>query len=97
MPSPDRDPRLALALAVVGYQWALHGDELPGEDPFAGLEQLREQAAAFPDDHRPLAEVYPHVARMAAASLRVLALLGDPDEVDGLRGFEGFSYWRESR
>ena len=45
----------------------------------------------------PLAEVYPHVARLAALSLKVLALLGDPDEVDGLKGFEGFGYWRESR
>lgn len=98
MPSPaDPDPRLELALAVVGYQWALRADEFTGTDPIAALEQLQGVACTFPDEQRPLAEVYPHVARLAALSLKVLALLGDPDEVDGLKGFEGFGYWRESR
>jgi len=91
------DPSLALALAVVGYQWALRPEEFAAVDPIEALEQLQTDVARFPDEQRPLAEVYPHVARLAALSLRVLATLGDPDEVDGLHGFEGFGYWRESR
>jgi hypothetical protein len=97
MPSPAPDPRLELALAVVGYQWAMRADEFAVTDPIAGLERLQAEACSFPDEQRPLAEVYPHVARLAAVSLQVLAALGDPDEVDGLRGFEGFGFWRESR
>jgi hypothetical protein len=97
MASPDQDPSLELALAVVGYQWALRSDEFAVHDPISGLEELQTQIDAFPLDQRPLAEVYPHVARLAALSLKVLASLGDPGEVDGLRGFEGFDYWRECR
>ena len=37
------------------------------------------------------------MARLAALSVTVLASLGDPDEIDGLKGFEGFNLWRESR
>ena len=94
-PAPDRS--LEQALAVVGYQWALRGEESAIGDPIAGLERLATEAAAFPQEQRPLAELYPHVARLAALSLRVLAALGDPDEVDGLQGFEGFALWRDSR
>jgi hypothetical protein len=97
MPSPDPDRSLELALAVVGYQWAMRHDEFTVPDPIAGLERLRDEADGFPERQRPLCEVYPHVARLAALSLRVLADLGDPDEVDGLTGFEGFGLWRESR
>lgn len=91
----DRD--LETALGVVAYQWALHGDEFALSDPIHGIEALREAACAFPDGHVPLAEVYPQVARLAALSLQVLAALGEPGEVDGLHGFEGFDFWRESR
>ena len=93
----DPDASLELALAVVGYQWTLRGEQSAVADPIAGLEALALEAQAFPDGQRPLAEVYPHVARLAALSLRVLASLGDPGDVDGLQGFEGFGYWRESR
>jgi hypothetical protein len=97
MPSPDPGPHVELALAVIGYQWAMRPDESAVADPIAGLERLQAEARSFPDEQRPLAELYPHVARIAALSLRVLASLGDPDEVDGLHGFEGFGFWRESR
>jgi hypothetical protein len=53
--------------------------------------------ADFPTGQPPLGDVYPHVARLAALSLKVLASLGDPGDVDGLRGFEGFDLWRQSR
>ena len=97
MASPDPDRSLELALAVVGYQWAMRHEEFALTDPIAGLELLKAEALSYPDGPRPLADVYPHVARLAALSLRVLAALGDPDEVDGLEGFEGFGLWRESR
>jgi hypothetical protein len=97
MPSSDPDRSIEQALAVVGYQWALHPEQYATADPIDGLERLHELAAEFPLDHAPLAEVYPHVARLTALGLRVLAALGDPDEVDGLRGFEGFDLWRRSR
>jgi hypothetical protein len=93
----DSDPSLELALAVVGYQWAVHAEQFEVSDAIAGLEALGIAAQGFPQDQRPLAESYPHVARIAALSLRVLASLGDPGEVDGLEGFEGFDFWRESR
>jgi hypothetical protein len=97
MASTDPDHSLELALAVVGYQWALRHEQFELADPIAGLERLQAEAEAFPTGPRPLADVYPHVARLAALSLRVLAGLGDPDEVDGLTGFEGFGLWRDSR
>lgn len=97
MVSSAPDPSLELALAVVGYQWALREEEFATPDPIAGLERLEAVAAAFPEGQPPLAEVYPHVARLAALSLKVLASLGDPGEVDGLRGFEGFDVWRDGR
>jgi hypothetical protein len=98
MPALDPDDRsLELALAVVGYQWAMRGAETSIGDPISGLERLAQDAAAFPQGQRPLAELYPLVARLTALSLQVLAALGDPDEVDGLQGFEGFALWRESR
>src|SRR3954469_13819172 len=97
MPSLDPDANLELALAVVGYQWAMRSDQFRMVDPIAGIEMLAAEIDEFPGEGRPLAELYPHVARLAALSLRALAMLGDPDEVDGLHGFEGFSYWRESR
>ena len=86
-----------MALAVVGFQWAMRGGESSIGDPIAGLERLARDAAAFPQEQQPLAELYPYVARLTALSLRVLAALGDPDEVDGLHGYEGFALWRESR
>ena len=92
---PDR--HLQTALAVVGYQWSVHGDEHEAADAFDAIEILRQEAEEFPDEHLPLAELYPHVARLAARSLQALAALGEPGDVDGLRGFEGFEYWRESR
>ncbi len=94
-PPPDRD--VELALAVVGYQWAVHGDDYLFTDPINAIDVLRTAAGRYPGDARPLAEIYPHVARLAALSLKVLAALGDPGDVDGLKGFEGFDYWRESR
>jgi len=97
MPSHPTDPELQTALAVVGYQWALRPDEFTFGDAIHALEALQAAASEVPAGPRPLAEVYPHVARLAALSLGVLARLGDPEEVDGLRGFEGFGYWRESR
>jgi hypothetical protein len=97
MASPPPEPSLELALAVVGYQWALRADEFVAPDAIAGLEQLRAAVADFPTGQPPLGDVYPHVARLAALSLKVLASLGDPGDVDGLRGFEGFDLWRQSR
>jgi hypothetical protein len=97
MASPVPEPALELALAVVGYQWALRADEFVAPDAIAGLEQLRATVDDFPSGQAPLADVYPHVARLAALSLKVLASLGDPGEVDGLRGFEGFDVWRDGR
>ncbi len=97
MPVPPSDRALETALAVVGYQWALRREGLEFDDPIQAVEALQRAADEFPDQHVPLAELYPHVARLTALSLGVLAALGDPDEVDGLKGFEGFSLWRESR
>ena len=94
---PEPELSLELALAVVGYQWVMQGERFAVADPIDGLEQLRAATDAYPADRLPLAEVYPHVARLAALSLKVLASLGDPGDVDGLKGFEGFGYWRESR
>lgn len=97
MPAPPPSPALETALAVVGYQWSVHAEDFTFGDAIHAVEALQEAAAAFPGEHLPLAELYPHVARLAALSIGVLAALGDPDEVDGLKGFEGFGYWRESR
>lgn len=88
---------LETALAVIAYRWEVHGERPQTADELAAVEALHAEAAAFPDEHVPLAELYPKVARLAALSMSVLAALGDPDEVDGLEGFEGFSLWRESR
>lgn len=97
MAEPDPYASLQTALAVIGYRWEVHG-ERPGEgDPIAAVEALHTEAAAFPDGHLPLADLYPKVARLAAISVSVLAELGEPDEVDGLKGFEGFTLWKESR
>jgi hypothetical protein len=95
-PHPS-DPELQTALAVVGYQWALRPEEFAFTDAIQALEALQVAASEVPTGPRPLADVYPHVARLAALGLGVLARLGDPEEVDGLHGFEGFGYWRESR
>jgi hypothetical protein len=97
MSAQPPDSALELALAVIGYQWATKREEFAFADAIQSVEALQAAAEGFPDQHLPLAELYPHVARMAALSLGVLAALGDPDEVDGLRGFEGFHLWRESR
>jgi len=86
---------LETALAVVAYEWAMRGE--PPGDEIAAVEALQAAAAALPQEHVPLAELYPQVARIAALSVRLLAALGHPDEVDRLRGYEGFSLWRQSR
>ncbi|MDP1818756.1 MAG: hypothetical protein Q8K58_02540 [Acidimicrobiales bacterium] len=88
---------LEQALAILAYQWRVHGDEVAALDEIAAVEALARAASAFPQTHVPLAELYPAVARLAALSVGVLASLGDPDEVDGLTGFEGFHLWRDSR
>ncbi len=90
------DPDLQTALAVVGYQWALRADEFP-TGPIDAVEALHAATSSFPDGHVPLSELYPHVVRLATLSLGALAALGHPDEVDGLRGFEGFDLWLDSR
>jgi hypothetical protein len=61
------------------------------------VEALQAEAATFPQSPLPLADLYPRVARLAALRVSVLAALGDPEEVDGLQGYEGFALWRESR
>lgn len=87
---------LETAMSVLGFQWAVRGDEFVLSDEIDAVEALQAEAAAFPQDHLPLADLYPRVARIAALSVSVLASLGDPDEIDGLQGFEGFGLWRES-
>ncbi|HET6951625.1 MAG TPA: hypothetical protein VFI47_14685 [Acidimicrobiales bacterium] len=42
-------------------------------------------------------DVYPDVVRLAARALLALGSLPEPDEVDGLSGFEGLDLWRASR
>jgi len=97
MTADDRYAALETALAVVAYCWEVHGEGVTGPDTIEGVEALQAQAAAFPVEHVRLRELYPQVARLAAQAMSVLAALGDPDEVDGLTGFEGFSLWREQR
>lgn len=97
MASHDPYETLETALAVIAYRWEVHGEQVNATDELAAIEALHDVAEAFPDRHVPLAELYPKVARLAALSVGVLAALGDPDEVDGLQGFEGFHLWRESR
>lgn len=88
---------LELALSVVAYHWAVHEPpEVTGHE-LAMVEQLREAASALPQEPVPLAELYPAVVQLASLSLGLLARVGDPGEVDGLTGFEGFDVWRESR
>jgi len=89
--------RLHLAMEVVGYELQLHGEDYAGTDPIAALEALRARAAAFPPESRALAEIYPEVVRLAIRALLALGSLPEPDEVDGLSGFEGFDLWRKSR
>ena len=88
---------LALALSVVAYHWAVREQQEVVGDELAMVERLRAAVAEVPDGPVPLAELYPSVVRLASLSLAVLARVGDPGEVDGLRGFEGFDLWRESR
>jgi hypothetical protein len=88
---------LELALAVVAYHWAVREPQEQSGHELAMVEQLREAAAALPQEPVPLAELYPQVVELASLSLGLLARVGDPGEVDGLRGFEGFDLWRESR
>ena len=88
---------LETAIAVLGYRWAMRGREERPADEIAAVELLRQAVAAFPPGPVPLAELYPAVVRLAASSLDLLAQVGDPDEVDGLKGFEGFALWRDSR
>lgn len=87
---------LAQALSVIAYRWEVHGDGVV-VDAIHAVEGLQAAAASFPQGRVPLAELYPEVVRLAGLSLSVLANLGDPDEVDGLRGFEGFALWRQGR
>ncbi len=97
MAADDRYAALETALAVIAYCWEVHGEGVTGPDPIEAVEALHAEAAAFPEEHMRLAELYPRVAVLAARAMSVLAALGDPDEVDGLKGFEGFSLWREQR
>jgi hypothetical protein len=101
MAAVDRQPagyrRLHLALEIVGYELALRGDDYAVSDPIAALDALRDQAAAHPSEATTLAEVYPEVVQLAARALLALGSLPEPDEVDGLVGFEGFELWRQSR
>jgi hypothetical protein len=85
------------ALAVLGYEWTIRGGASQVGDVISAVEALRRAAADVPQDPVPLSVLYPAVARLAALSLGLLARIGDPDEVDGLRGYEGFALWRESR
>jgi hypothetical protein len=86
-----------MALAVVAYQWEVHRDELGHTDAVHAIEELQATAARLPQSMVPLADLYPTVAQLAARSLALLAAIGDPGDVDGLRGFEGFGFWREQR
>lgn len=88
---------LAQALAVIAYRWEVHGDRIVPGDTIHAVEALQAEVASFPQEQAPLSELYPRVVRLAGLSLSVLASLGDPDEVDGLRGFEGFALWRQGR
>jgi hypothetical protein len=89
--------RLHLAMEVVGYELARHADAYVGADPIAALEALRAEAAHFPNGPCTLADIYPDVVRLAARALLALGSLPEPDDVDGLSGFEGFDLWRQSR
>jgi hypothetical protein len=84
-------------MEVVGYELQTHGDRYAGTDPITALERLREAAAAFPTAPTALADVYPDVVRLAAHALLALGSVPEPDEIDGLRGFEGFDFWRQNR
>jgi hypothetical protein len=84
-------------MEVVGYELSAHGERYAGADPITALERLRATAAAFPPAPAALAEVYPDAVRLAAHALLALGSMPEPDEIDGLRGFEGFDLWRQSR
>ena len=97
----DRQPagyhRLHLAMEIVGYELARHAEDYAGADPIAALEALRAEVAQFPVEPGALADVYPEMVRLVARALLALGSLPEPDEVDGLSGFEGFDLWRQSR
>ena len=88
---------LELALSVVAYHWEVREqDDEVGHD-LAMVERLHAAVASVPREPVPLAELYPSVVELASLSLALLARVGDPGEVDGLVGFEGFDLWRQSR
>jgi hypothetical protein len=97
MSSDDALGPLAQALSVIAYRWEVHGDRPVSADAIHAVEALQAETAAFPAEALPLAELYPRIVRLAGLSLTVLAALGDPDEVDGLHGFEGYGLWRQGR
>jgi hypothetical protein len=84
-------------MEVVGYELQTHGDRYSGTDPITALERLCATAAEFPAEPAALADLYPDVVRLAARALLALGSMPEPDEIDGLRGFEGFDVWRQSR
>jgi hypothetical protein len=83
---------LADVLEVVGYEQA---KILHTEVPATVLDVLEELlcTASHQSDVGvpPLAELYPTVVRLAALSLMAMRALPLPDEIDGLRGFEGLA------
>jgi hypothetical protein len=98
---PERPPYrgLELALQVIGYEWFARSAEDGPLDPIAALEAVRLKVDAFPgvEAASPLSATYPRLVELAAASLVALAAMPHPDEVDGLRGYEGFTLWQQSR
>ena len=56
---PDPDRSLELALAVVGYQWAMRHDEFAVPDPIAGLERLRQRGRGVPRRAAPTVGAVP--------------------------------------
>ena len=89
--------RVDLLASEHGIALPRHAEDYAGADPIAALEALRAEVAQFPVEPGALADVYPEMVRLAARALLALGSLPEPDEVDGLSGFEGFDLWRQSR
>lgn len=81
---------------MIAFEWAIRPDECRVADAIDALETLRSRAHGFPGPGA-LHETYGEVVRLAALALTTLANLPPPDEVDGLRDYEGFELWRASR
>jgi hypothetical protein len=90
-------PPLRLALELVAYELARRPPDERPRDAIAAVEAAVDAAARLPASGGPLCDLYEPLLRVAADALLALALLPEPDEVDGLTSLAGFDQWRRQR